>query len=584
MLDLKTRWSDNVGEIPFPEYPRPQYERDNYMILNGTWEYAICDTDQMPTTYDGEILVPFSPECLLSGVKKMLMPDQFLWYKRQFVLEEGFNKGRVFLHFGAVDQYAQVYLNGKLVGENMGGYYPFTFEITDFLQENNELIVKVIDKTDTAYHDFGKQKLTRGGIWYSAQSGIWQTVWLESTPKDYLEKVKITPSLKRGEVNLQFFKKGEGDVLVEVSYNGKVLLNKTVSESEVDLKIDEIYPWSPETPNLYDLKFTFNDDQISSYFALRDVEIKKDKKGRKRIFLNGAPYFMHGILDQGYWSDGMYTPPCEEAFEFDIKLCKEMGFNTIRKHIKVEPLRWYYLCDKIGMLVWQDMVSGGGEYSWFFTVANQFFWRRFRDGKIGYKRFGRLDERGRQEYYTNLKRMIEHLYNVPSIVLWTPFNEGWGQFDSKKAYKMVKEMDKTRFVDHASGWHDQGIGDFKSRHIYFRPVRLFNDIGFKRRPYILTEYGGYGLKIPEHSFNPDDDFGYKAMESVEMLNRECEILFNRDIVNKIKRGLCADIYTQVSDVEDETNGLCTYDREIVKFDKEMMQGIAEKIKKEYEKL
>lgn len=579
MKTLKTRWSEKTGDVPFNEYPRPQFERDSFFNLNGSWDYAI-NGGEMPENYDGKILVPFSPESYLSGVQRVVSPQDVLWYRRTFELPEDFNKGKILLHFGAVDQTAKVYVNGEKVGENDGGYYPFSFDITNFVKDKNEIVVEVTDLTDTSYKETGKQRFQRGGIWYTPQSGIWQTVWIESVPNEYIKGIKITPSYKNGEVEFSFDKIGDGEIELKALFDGKEIACGKC-EDKIVLSIPNKKAWSPEHPDLYDLEISYKDDRIKSYFALRDVSVEVAKDGRKRIFLNGKPYYMNGLLDQGYWSDGLYTPPCEDAFVHDIMTAKKLGFNMLRKHIKIEPLRWYYLCDKLGMIVWQDMISGGRQpYSKIFTVYNQFCYTRHNDGKLFYKLFGRENKEGREEYYKNLHRMIDHLYNVPSIVLWTPFNEGWGQFDAKKALEMVKNADGTRLVDHASGWHDQGVGDFKSTHIYFRPVRMHTD----KRAYILTEFGGYTLMLPEHSQNPDDVFGYKTMSSIKHLNEEIKTLFERDVVGNIKNGLCASVYTQVSDVEDETNGVMTYDREVVKFDEKVMQNIAEDIAKEYEKL
>ena len=581
MKILKTIWSDKVGEIPFNEYPRPQFERNSFFNLNGKWNYAI-NVGETPESFDGEILVPFSPESLLSGVEKVLKPDETLWYERKFTLPEGFNQGRIIINFGAVDQTAEVFINGKKAGENDGGYYSFSFDVTDYVktEAENEIVVKVKDLTDTSYKENGKQHFARGGIWYTPQSGIWQTVWLESVPEKYIKSIKITPSYKNGTVEIELDKEGDGEVYVKAALNDENVASGC-GEDRIVLEIPGKKAWSPESPVLYDLELTFGEDCVKSYFALRDVSVETAKDGKKRIFLNGEPYFMNGLLDQGYWSDGLYTPPCEEAFVYDIKVAKEMGFNMLRKHIKIEPMRWYYLCDKMGMIVWQDMISGGRQpYSPIFTVYNQFCYTSHPDGKRYYKLFGRESEEGRREYYRNLRRMIDQLYNVPSIVLWTPFNEGWGQFDAKVALEEIKKQDATRLVDHASGWHDQKVGEFNSKHIYFRPVRVHAD----KRAYILTEFGGYTLMLPEHSFDPEHVFGYKTMKSVEELNAEIKKLFERDVVGNIKKGLCASVYTQVSDVEDETNGIMTYDRKVTKFDKAVMTKIAEEISEEYSKL
>ena len=579
---LKTRWSDGISQIPLSEYPRPQFHRDSYINLNGYWKCAFTTTDKEPETYDHDILVPFSPESLLSGVNRILKPNEYLWYKRTFTLDPGFNRGRVILNFGAVDQIAEVYINGLLVGTNEGGYYPFRFDITSPLQKTNTLVVKVRDYSDTSYFERGKQKFDRGGIWYTPQSGIWQTVWLESVPQDYLSDVRITPDLPNKKLNLQFIKISDLPVRTEVILDHKLIASVTTGKDNVTIDFNEVKAWSPEDPVLYELRFTCGNDVINSYFSFRKFEIKTAKDGRKRFFLNGKPYYVNGLLDQGYWSDGLYTAPSDEAIIHDIKTCKERGFNTLRKHIKVEPARWYYWCDRLGMLVFQDMPNGGEKYSNWATLASSVFTTSIDDTEKNYKLFARDSEAGRQMYYRNLLRMVEHLYNVPSLVLWTPFNEGWGQFDSKKVHDYLLKIDNTRVIEPASGWHDQHFGDINSKHIYFKAVNMnkFDD----DRLYYLSEFGGYTLKLFDHCYNDKQTFGYKQIKNQAQLNEELKVLFTRDILNNIDKGLAGSIYTQVSDVEDEVNGLMTYDREVTKVEKDTLTDIVIAIKEKYEEL
>lgn len=581
MQKLKTVWADNVGDKPLQEYPRPQFVRDSYLNLNGIWQYAIVDRDKEKFDFDGEILVPFSPESILSKVDKVVTPKDALWYKRTFVIEEGFNRGRILINFGAVDYYCKVFINGIEVGENYGGYYPFTFDITKEVKVgDNEIVVYVLDDTDASFHEVGKQKLKRGGIWYTPTSGIWQTVFIESVPTDYIKSIKITPNLFEKKCLVEIDRVGENKLIkVKALFNEENVFQWEGDSNSVEISLNDVFAWSPESPNLYDLEITFGEDKITSYFAMRSVEIKMCCDGFKRIYLNGNPYYMNGLLDQGYWSDGIYTAPTDQALIFDIEKCKQLGFNTLRKHIKIEPLRWYYHCDRIGMIVWQDMISGGNADNMSISRLKVAFNFYIKDNNYWF--LGRKSEDGKREYYSGLERMINHLYNTPSIVLWTPFNEGWGQFDANYTYDFVKKMDNTRLIDHASGWFDQKGLDFKSEHIYFKPVKVKLDKGENKRPYILTEFGGYSLKLLEHSFNLKKTFAYKHFTDKEIFNKELKEMFMRDVVDNIDNGLCGSIYTQVADVEDETNGIFTYDRVIQKVDTEVGKEIMSEIDKKY---
>lgn len=564
---LLTKWSRSFDrEHPLPEYPRPQFVRDSYLNLNGTWNYVIKNNGNLPSKYMAEITVPFSPETELSGVCRMLKPNEFLFYCKKFTLPEGFNKGRVFINFGAVDQIATVYLNGKELGTHKGGYTPFRFELTVALLKNEEntLVVKVQDFSDTKSYSRGKQKSKRGGIWYTAQSGIWQTVWLESTPAEFLESVKITPDYDNEQVKFEYF--GTDDVEVMI-YDGDNLIADTTDKV---VKIPDFKSWSPESPFLYDVVFKACGEQIKSYFGMRKFSVGTDNQGIKRLFLNNKPYFHNGLLDQGYYSDGYLTPPTNQAMENDVLFAKEAGFNMLRKHIKIEPLLWYHYCDVNGILVWQDMVNGGGEYGLEVSVIP--FVNITLDDR-NYRNFHRTDPEGRKLYYQELNETINHLYNCPCIAMWVPFNEGWGQFDSAKAYDMVKKLDNTRVVDTTSGWHDMGASDVVSKHIYFTPIKVKTG----SRPYVLSEFGGFSMKIQNHTFN-DKMFGYKIYKTKESLTKAYTKLYNNVIIPQIKDGLCATVYTQVTDVEDELNGLMTYDREIVKIDIDVLKKINERVK------
>ena len=564
---LPTNWSRSFDrEHPLPEYPRPQFVRESYLNLNGTWNYAIKKSSALPREFLAQITVPFSPETELSGVCRVLKPDEYMFYEKTFTLPEGFNKGRVFINFGAVDQIAEVYLNGKRVGGHIGGYTPFTIELTDAINEadENQLIVAVQDFSDTKYYSKGKQKLNRGGIWYSPQSGIWQSVWLESTPVEYLESVKITPDYDNELVSFEYFGTDSVEVMI---YDGDNLIADTTDKV---VKLPDFKSWSPESPFLYKVVFKACGEKIKSYFGMRKFSTGVDSRGVKRLFLNNKPYFHNGLLDQGYYSDGYLTPPDYAAMENDIRFVKEAGFNMLRKHIKIEPLMYYHYCDVNGILVWQDMVNGGGEYG-LETSVIPFVGVKLDDRN--YKLFHRTDKEGRDLYYREMEDTVKLLYNCPCIAVWVPFNEGWGQFDSAKAYSKIKELDSTRIVDTTSGWHDLGSSDVISKHIYFTPIKVKKG----NRPYVLSEFGGYSMKIEGHTFN-NKMFGYKIFKSKSSLTNAYKHLYNRVIIPQIKDGLCAAVYTQLTDVEDELNGLLTYDRKACKIDINVLKEINERVK------
>ena len=563
---LLTKYGETLNrENPLSEYPRPQFVRNSYINLNGKWKCEFSKSKKLPNEFNTDIIVPFSPETPLSGVSRVLSPDEYLHYEKKFELPENFNKGRIFIHFGAVDQIATVYLNGTEIGTHKGGYTPFTFELTDYIkQDENVLNVTVKDYSDTKEYSKGKQKFKRGGIWYSPQSGIWQTVWLESTPAQFLERVKITPDYDNEQVNFEFF--GTDDVITRI-YDGENLIAET---KETTVKIPDFKSWSPESPFLYDVKFQACGETISSYFGMRKFSVGEDENGVKRLFLNNKPYFHNGLLDQGYYPDGFLTPPSNEAMEFDVKKVKELGFNMLRKHIKVEPLFWYHYCDVNGILVWQDMVNGGGQYGLEISVL-PFIGVNLDD--TNYKTFKRTDKEARELYYQELKETVDYLYNCPCIALWVPFNEGWGQFDSKIAYEMLKKMDPSRTVDSTSGWHDRGYSDVISKHIYFTPIKVKEG----NRPYVLSEFGGYSQKIEGHTFN-NKMFGYKIYKSKETLTKAYKRTFEKTIIPQIKDGLAATVYTQVTDVEDELNGILTYDRKVVKIDEATIKDINRRVK------
>ena len=476
-----------------------------------------------------------------------------------------FNRGRILLHFGAVEQTATVYVNGYETCRHVGGYTPFSADITEHLTDaENEIVVKVRDLSDTSYHSRGKQKIKRGGIWYTPQSGIWQTVWLESVPEQYIKGLRITPLFDESEAELLVL--SDRDLQCKAVCDGKEVIFNTNEPAR--LHIDHLIQWTPENPHLYNLEITMGEDRVRSYFGMRKFSVGHDEKGVKRLFLNNRPYFHNGLLDQGYFCDGLYTAPSDEAMVFDIMTAKDLGFNMLRKHIKIEPLRWYYHCDRLGMLVWQDMVNGGGEYSFITATTPLVTGIHFKDNR--YKLFGREDPEGREQYYRELDEMISHLYNAVSVAMWVPFNEGWGQFDAKAAVERIRRTDTTRTIDHASGWNDQKIGDLKSLHVYFRRYRYNKDrLG---RAVVLSEFGGYNYRVEGHCFN-EKEFGYRRFESREELLKAFRDLYLNEIIPAKDKGLCAAVYTQLTDVEDELNGLITYDRKVIKLSADEIRDI-----------
>lgn len=569
---MLTPWGEKLNtELPLAEHPLPQMEREKWRNLNGIWDYAFTETAEgeiAPSQWDGEILVPFSPEAPLSGVNRILDSKHTLWYRRSFRLDKEWLSvdERLLLHFGAVDQETIVYINGHRAGNHMGGYTSFTLDITKFirLDFDNELIVCVHDDTDASWHSRGKQSSKRGGIWYTPQSGIWQTVWLEVVPETYITGFHLIPEIDQEELRITVQSNGEGECILALEgQEYRFPANQTAVIPAYGFR-----RWSPDDPFLYFFTLSLGTDTVKSYFAMRKTEVRKDQKGVKRLFLNNQPCFHNGLLDQGYWPDGLYTPPSDEAMMFDIQTMKNLGFNMLRKHIKIEPMRWYYHCDRLGMLVWQDMVNGGGKYSFGVISVPLVTGMYMKDNH--YKAFSREKEEGRKEYYQELEEMVLQLRNVPSIALWVPFNEGWGQFDAAEACNRILALDATRPIDHASGWHDQKIGDIQSLHVYFRPYRFKKDK--MNRAVVLSEFGGYNLPVEGHTWN-DANFGYKGFKTEEQFWEAYEKLFTEQILPAISKGLAATVYTQVTDVEDEVNGLMAYDRRIVKVPQEKIQKL-----------
>ncbi|MDB2032803.1 glycoside hydrolase family 2 TIM barrel-domain containing protein [[Clostridium] symbiosum] len=608
MVQLISRWGKEIdpGNI-LQEYPRPNLVRDSYFNLNGEWECRINESETADF-YDETIIVPFSPESMLSGVGKIVMPHQRLHYRKKFTLPEGFKKSRVLLHFGAVDQECSVFVNGIRVGGHKGGYLPFHFDITDSLRQGeNELTLSVTDRTEQSPHARGKQKLQKKGkyasLFYTPQSGIWKTVWMESVEKAYIEDVRITPlyddsSVRfeitvlnacktsgaetsggkasggetSGTVSLAVLDRGGEIGQAEITVRQEKEIKQVISQ---EIKLDGFKPWTPDTPHLYDVIIRYGEDEVRSYFGMRKLSTGRDGKGILRFFLNNKPYFFNGILDQGYWPESLMTAPSDEALVYDIIKLKEMGYNTIRKHVKIEAERFYYHCDRLGMMVWQDMPNGGGEYNMVFVThlpnASDRFARGVSDRHYGI--FKRKDGEGRRQYYTDLKNMVSTLYNYPSIAVWVPFNEGWGQFDAAKATKEVREIDSGRLINEACGWFDQGGGDMYSIHNYRHKLKVKPQ---QDRVVALTEYGGYAYPVEEH-LSCKKEFGYQHYHSTEELTQNYKRLWEEEIYPNLQYGLCSAIYTQTSDIEEEINGVLTYDREIVKLDEEQVKEMNDKL-------
>ncbi len=582
------------------EYPRPCMQREEWQCLNGLWKYAFLQEKKAPASFNGEILVPFSPETRLSGVEKQLLPGMYLWYERKIefkdAVREEFAKGKsLLLHFGAVDQSCEVYINGKKAGNHCGGYLPFTVNITDVLDREAALAeggctisVCVQDVSDTSYHSVGKQTLTPGGMYYTATSGIWQTVWLEAVPAIHLESVIWEACYDDGKIKLETRLLGAGSqnnteeiYQLKLSFPNGEYEEKTLPAGKcVFIDLPDFKSWSPESPYLYEVTLALYKngqllDRVESYFAMRKCSIGTDSEGIRRIFLNNRPYMQVGVLDQGYWPESMYTPPGEEAMIYDIKAMKELGFNMLRKHVKVEPERWYYHCDRLGMLVWQDMVNGGRKNKSLYVtyLATLFNLLGIRPGDGHRILLSRQDKAGREEYVQELEEMVGSLKNHPCVVCIVPFNEGWGQFETNRLTGLVKKMDKSIIVDQASGWFDMGGGDLKSLHYYFFKLK------YKReavRALALTEFGGYARKIPGHTSH-EKEYGYKTFSSKEDLEKGYTALLKETILPAVRNGISATVYTQLSDVEEEINGLYTYDRRILKMDGSLIKKWNDKL-------
>ncbi|MFZ4861258.1 glycoside hydrolase family 2 protein [Sphingobacterium sp. Mn56C] len=575
---IQTPWGEHVNpENPHPEYPRPQLERkNNWKSLNGLWKYAITDvhTTAVPVTWEGDILVPFAIESALSGVGKKVSKDQALWYNREISLTKDLRKEKVLLHFGAVDWRCDVYVNGKHIGQHEGGFDPFSFDITAALQKGDKqlLQVRVWDPTSDGPQPRGKQIVNPHGIWYTPVTGIWQTVWLEAVPKTYIASTKQTPDVDQSALKFSanVVDAEAGDQLrIEALDGSSVLAAETFAVGqEVALKLKDVKLWSPDSPNLYDLQVKLLRkgkvvDQTKTYFAMRKIGMKKDEKGIQRMYLNDKFVFQYGPLDQGWWPDGLHTAPSDEALKFDIVKTKEMGFNMIRKHIKVEPARWYRHCDSLGILVWQDMPSGDlGGNVW-----------DMQPGKVSNGIHDKARSQESERYYRKeWKSIMDALHNFPSIVLWVPFNEAWGQFKTKEITEWTMAYDPSRLVNSASGGNFQYVGHVLDIHNYpdaaMPDPRIFGDA------YILAlgEFGGLGLPVEGHTWQDKDNWGYISFKNATALKNRYQELIN-SLSPLIPRGLSAAVYTQTTDVEVETNGLMSYDRKVIKIPTQDLSNI-----------
>jgi len=570
-IDLKfnkmlTTAGERLPEIPWNIYPRPQLKRDSFLCLNGEWAFGVKGEDGT-LALDKKIIVPFAPESVLSKIDTVYPDGATLVYSKKFTLPKGFNKGRVILNFGAVSQIARVYFNGNFIIEHKNGYTPFSAEVTPYLKDENIVTVECKRTLCDLVHPYGKQSLNRGGMWYTPTSGIWQTVWLESVANEYIKDLTVKTDENRVTITLEGVKKA---TLIVTTNTGEIKVK--TEDGTFKFTVDSPEFWSPENPYLYNFIVTAGKDSVQSYFALRTLSIK-EVNGVKRLLLNGKPYFFHGLLDQGYFSDGIFTPASPEVYTEEIKKVKALGFNTLRKHVKIEPQVYYYDCDRLGVIVWQDMINNGDYKFMRDTVLPTIGLIRKKDKNI------HKSQVHRQAFLSNMEETVKVVKNHPSVCYYTIFNEGWGQFDSQTVYEKLKSLDDTRFIDTTSGWFFAGETDVDSRHIYFRKPKV------KRsdKPIVISEFGGYVYSVKGHTFNTLKTYGYGKCDTRNQFVERLRDLYLTAVIPAIKTGLCGTIYTQVSDVEDETNGLFTYDRKVDKITPEEFSDIATAIYEEIEK-
>ena len=575
---IASSWSEKIDpSSPLPEYPRPQMERGSWTNLNGIWNYSVTVKDaRSASSWNGKILVPFAIESALSGVGRMVGKDSTLWYNRKFSLKKEMKGKKILLHFGAVDWRTKVFVNGKEAGTHEGGFDPFSFDITSLLKKSGDqdITISVWDPTDEGPQPRGKQVVKPEGIWYTPVTGIWQTVWIEAVAESYISSIKPTPDIDNNSVtiNATAVNSRTGDKILITAFDGSVKVAETESAPAENaiLKIDNAKLWSPDNPFLYNLKIELTRngkkiDEVKSYFAMRKSSIGIDDKGVKRMLLNNKFTFQFGPLDQGWWPDGLYTAPTEEALVYDIDKTKEMGFNMIRKHIKVEPARWYYHCDKVGMLVWQDMPSG--------DLGNRWDSRPAVEGKANDKRRSGESENYYKKDWNNI---IDALYPFPSIVVWIPFNEAWGQFKTEEIAEWTMKKDPSRLVNSASGGNFTYVDHIIDIHNYPEPVMPSADIFGKKLALVLGEYGGLGLPVTGHVWQEKDNWGYQSFKSADELFAKYSEFIDT-LHNLIGKGLSAAVYTQTTDVEVEVNGLMTYDRKVIKNPVEKFKALHQKL-------
>ncbi len=591
LAPLTTVWGDALDtDHVLDAYPRPQLCRPTWTCLNGRWEYAIVESGDAstlwrhacaPQVWDGFICVPFSPEAPLSGVGRRLLPTQLLWYRRTVAIDAMHGSDRVLLHFEAVDYACTCYVNGVRVGSHVGGYLPFGFDVTDALLVGDNVVeLCVYDPSDHGTQLRGKQRLRRGNMWYTAQSGIWQTVWIERVPARYVVDACLRANADRGQLDVEVEVSQPGDVVTVnvLDADGRLVANAegaaTEGTTRLALGVADPHLWQPDDPYLYSVRMAYGEDEVTSYCAFRTVGVEVDKDGTPRFCLNHRPFFVRGLLDQGYWPDGLMTAPADEALVFDIEAARAAGFNMLRKHIKIESRRWYWHCDRLGMLVWQDMVSGGDEPGEWVSVNIPTLirrsWSSLRDvSETSWKRMGAADETYRTEWIRTACAALRELAGHPCICSWVVFNESWGQFSSAHMCEMLREVDDTRPFVATSGWYDQGAGDFFAVHNYFRGMRVYPDPhrAFwkpRRRAFLIDEFGGLTYSVEGH-VSVSTVYGYDAYEDPKAWKAALETLLGR--VRDLEcEGLSGYVYTQVSDVEEETNGLLTYDRRVSKLD------------------
>ena len=550
MRKLYTPAGETLRGVPWNVYPRPQLVRKNWLCLNGEWDFAFGETK-------AKILVPFCPESLLSGLELKMEYGREMVYSRHFTLPAEWQGMRILLRFGAVSRKAVVRVNGTEAASGGESYLPLCADITDLVHPGeNEVSVTAVNDLSHR-HPWGKQKENRGGMWYTPVSGIWQTVWLEPVPQQYIRSLAIHTGPDYADITVDGIAEGT------VELDG---VRYALTGGNARIEIKGPVPWFPENPHLYRFSVSAGDDLVESYFALRTLSIEQ-VDGKPRLCLNGKPYFFHGLLDQGYWSDGLYTPASPAGYEADILAMKALGFNMLRKHIKIEPEQFYYDCDRLGMVVFQDMVNCGEYHFLRDTLLPGIGFLSRNDSRLN------PDPAARENFLNAMEATVRLLRNHPCICLWTIFNEGWGQFCADSAYRRLKALDSTRFIDSTSGWFAQDESDVESLHIYFRKLRT----GRRNRPQSLSEFGGWSLKLPDHSFNLEKTYGYKKYENRETFVRDLRALYLEQVLPLIPQGLCAAVYTQVSDVEDETNGLLTFDRKAAKVTPEEFSSISEKL-------